>query len=383
MSAPSRTTGRYETLDAWRGLACLSVVLFHAVGRYLDASHDGPLCAPLRWADAFGWLGVPLFFTISGLCIAAAATDRAAGVRPREAFFRRRFRRIVPTLWLSLAFAAAIGLTGRALAAAGISNGLWDLTAIGWHWITNVTLLEEPVRLFRVEPQYVNAPTWSLCYEAQFYAFMGLAVVARSRRAVVGAVAALSLASIAMPAWLGATRAGLLTDVGPLFLAGIWVHLRAQAGTASGRRRLDGAWAGVVAGVVAAYAVRTGRLGQDAKQVLICAGFAALLVALRAQDARLAPRPVVRALRAVGRRSYTIYLFHFPVVISLGDTLFTVGATQGARLYAMAAATSATAIALAWVLYPIVERPFSAPPVRSEPGPANSTPSQRNRTIGI
>src|SRR5437879_3595441 len=62
---------RYESLTAWRGVACLLVVVYH--------STRGPLHELSGFtAFIFGilgkcWLGVPLFFVISGYCVTASA----------------------------------------------------------------------------------------------------------------------------------------------------------------------------------------------------------------------------------------------------------------------------------------------------------------------
>src|SRR5438270_12515855 len=78
---PKPRAPRYQTLDHWRGLACLMIVLFHA-SIYVVPSHD--ISAPhdvvalqsrassftLGAIHCLGW-GVPIFLVISGPCIAA------------------------------------------------------------------------------------------------------------------------------------------------------------------------------------------------------------------------------------------------------------------------------------------------------------------------
>src|SRR5207244_2971043 len=121
-------------------------------------------------------------------------------------------------------------------------------------------------------------------------------------------------------------------------------------------------WAGgTAATTLLAYGFARGRLGQEAKQVVICAAFALALVALRPRDAALAKSRAVSALSWVGRRSYSIYLLHFPVVMSAGDSLYLLGWTRGWRLYPAALLSSAFAVALALAFYRLVERPFLGP----------------------
>ncbi|HET8529599.1 MAG TPA: acyltransferase family protein, partial [Methylomirabilota bacterium] len=74
MAVDTRTVaarGRWERVDQLRGLAALAVVLCHlAVSAYREAPNLGG--DPWPWLAlilGFGYLGVPLFFVISGFCI--------------------------------------------------------------------------------------------------------------------------------------------------------------------------------------------------------------------------------------------------------------------------------------------------------------------------
>ena len=315
----------------------------------------------------------------AGSASPCSSRSRATAWRPRRAlsgrdgaraaFFARRVRRIYPPYLAALAFTAAISLAGHALSASGVANGLWDRTDIGRHWITNATLLEESVRLFGASPEHANAPAWSLCYEAQFYVLVGLLLVAASARRIAWALASMSAVSVAMAAHYGPERAGLLTDLWPHFAFGIWAHERERGSAPRGKLLWD-LWAGATAaGMLLAYGLARGRLGQEAKQVVICAAFALALVALRPRDLRLAANPAVAALAWVGRRSYSIYLLHFPVVMSIGDGLYLLGWARGWRLYPTALFSSTVAVALALAFYRFVERPFLGPRAAPPPRP--------------
>src|SRR5436853_2184504 len=103
---------RYHSLDHWRGLACLMIVLFHA-SIYLMASEDTSALKHLvtlqsrvatfavRAIHCLGW-GVPIFFVISGYCIAATVDSSRRKAKPARNFFARRFRRIYPPFWIFL-----------------------------------------------------------------------------------------------------------------------------------------------------------------------------------------------------------------------------------------------------------------------------------------
>lgn len=75
---------RYDTLDAWRGLACVLVVLHHGrlgIAGQPDYPAAGGLPGVVLDVLAKLLVGVPLFFVISEYCIAAAADSahRAGG----------------------------------------------------------------------------------------------------------------------------------------------------------------------------------------------------------------------------------------------------------------------------------------------------------------
>lgn len=115
---------RYIWLDALRGLAALAVVIFHArailwvgmgkvwqqYGAYPDFNAAlGYLTAPF----SFGYLGVTLFFVISGFSIHLRpardlANDRGGASLPLKPFFLRRFLRLYPTYFVVMLLVASI-----------------------------------------------------------------------------------------------------------------------------------------------------------------------------------------------------------------------------------------------------------------------------------
>src|SRR5262249_5807489 len=100
---------RYETLDAWRGLACLMVVVHHAGYALGWAETTGSWARWLTWLAVNRMnLGVTLFFVISGYCIAASLeATRRRGDTP-WVFLGRRVWRIYPPYWVALLGFAAV-----------------------------------------------------------------------------------------------------------------------------------------------------------------------------------------------------------------------------------------------------------------------------------
>ncbi|MGK7651745.1 acyltransferase family protein [Roseovarius sp. B08] len=95
-------------LDIIRFIAAVLVVYFH-FGLFSDAQPAFPAAQqdrPWPWMDQFtghGWVGVQVFFVISGFVIVASA-DRSA---PGE-FLKRRAVRILPALWIYTIIAFAV-----------------------------------------------------------------------------------------------------------------------------------------------------------------------------------------------------------------------------------------------------------------------------------
>src|ERR1041385_8984713 len=101
---PTPRSPRYYSLDMWRGIACLMIVVFHATFYAREAVHPtGGL--PDKFLGLAGklFIGVPLFFVISGYCISAAADSARRRQNTVPSYFRRRFRRIYPPFWAAVA----------------------------------------------------------------------------------------------------------------------------------------------------------------------------------------------------------------------------------------------------------------------------------------
>lgn len=355
---PSPPPPRYATLDAWRGVAALAVLGFHAAGATLTPAHRGALLAPLRLLEAWGFLGVQLFFVVSGYCIAAAAAS-TRGPGATGTFLRRRARRVYPAAWASLAVAAAIGLLVRGLEAAGGSTRRFDPFAAGLHWVSTAALVEPALKTFGVDPDHaVNGPLWSLAYEVQFYLWVAWAWLGRGPRTRAVATVATTVAAVAVRLVPSLRPRGFLLDLWPQFLCGLWVHAHLHAPPRVRRAPRALALVGAVAAWAAAFPLGGAGSPQDAKAGFVCLGFAGLLVALHPLDAALARRGPVRALAAVGERSYSVYLTHLPVVLAVAGVAEAAGAGAGLAAWGVVLAAVAAAAAVACAFHAGVERRF-------------------------
>jgi len=134
---------RYYALDLLRFLSSLAVVIYHYTARADSLSWPS-----LAVVTQFGYLGVPIFYIVSGFVIALSAEGRTP-----VAFGISRFVRLYPTYWVSL------GLTILAVLATG--QGSFEATQVA----ANLTMLNDYLEIPDIDGVY-----WTLQVELKFYA---------------------------------------------------------------------------------------------------------------------------------------------------------------------------------------------------------------------
>jgi peptidoglycan/LPS O-acetylase OafA/YrhL len=315
-----------------------------------------------------GYLGVDVFFVLSGFLITglllARAGDGGAGL---GAFWARRARRLLPALLVLLAVLALAQAAGLLSSTASVlrADALATLAYVAnWH-----QLLAGRSYFARLAAPSPLQHTWSLGIEEQFYVLWPLLLLVllriRARGAAVGTTMAAAALSAGWAVWLALHGARLDrlyygTDTRAFeLLAGaalaMVVSCRPEPGP-RGRRLLHGAGLAGAGVVVGLFATATA----TATTAVVEGGLLATTVAVLAvvADARLGrPGPIGAVLasaplRFLGRISYAVYLWHWPVVVEL--TPHRTG-TAGAGLQAARLAVTA-ALALASTF--LVEEPL-------------------------
>jgi peptidoglycan/LPS O-acetylase OafA/YrhL len=138
-------------LDVLRGVAILSVFCFHGLKWFLPpGAATGPHVRQIGQAVSFGWLGVNLFFVLSGFLITGILLDTRTKKNYWSSFYIRRFLRIAPLYLVVLA------ILKFAL------NFSWSYVIVCLFYLANFAFE------FGIPgPGY--GPLWSLAVEEQFY----------------------------------------------------------------------------------------------------------------------------------------------------------------------------------------------------------------------
>lgn len=163
---------RMPELDTLRGVAVLLVLFYH--GFYFATLADR-FHGPVRWfvvATDTGWMGVNLFFVLSGFLITGILLDSRNESGYYRRFYVRRALRILPAYYgfLLLLFAIVhLGLVTRQTS--------WQFLGFSLVYLSNVSVL------FGVPSQY--GALWSLSVEEHFYLLWPAAVRKVSRRSLV------------------------------------------------------------------------------------------------------------------------------------------------------------------------------------------------------
>lgn len=200
-------------IDVLRGLAILAVLFLHWFGATFGVDHlqwKGLVrdftTAPSPWfwifyPMSYGWMGVSLFFLISGFCIHASALQ--AGELRAGRFFWRRFWRICPPYFAWLAFFAW-------------RDGLNFSTAEGRGQILSHVFL-----VYNFNPDWIFAISgafWSLAVEAQLYLLYPLLWLMRRYWTMRGAL----LATLALSLLSRLVAAVFFTDWSKDFSGTVW-----------------------------------------------------------------------------------------------------------------------------------------------------------------
>lgn len=330
---------RYASLNHWRGVAALLVVAFHAFWALSLPPQVHPLVEGVRRVCSFGYLGVDLFFVISGYCIAANIHRSILTKRSATDFLRDRFLRIYLPYWAALL--AQTGLT-LVMVSLGHEAEKASLPASGWELLTNVLLIEPYAGTHRA-----MIVTWSLTCEFGFYLMVAAAFALSARRGPVQGWLWLALA-LALISFLPLPQfASAALTFWPEFVFGGLIYFARLT-----RQAPYIAFVPLLAGVGACASSAAAALH------LFCAAVFALgLYFLAPLDARIVRIPWLRWLGSVGVFSYSLYLVHVPILMHLSNGARRVRA-DGPFLLLVVAVMGLAAVGGGYLFYLLGERPL-------------------------
>jgi peptidoglycan/LPS O-acetylase OafA/YrhL len=176
-------TGRISELDGWRAVAAVMVIVSHVLGHQPTKTlKEIPW---LFWpVYSMGYLGVQIFFVISGfvICRLLLREEARNGTFSLKGFYVRRVFRILPPFYLYLGVLALFALFG-VIRVPGVEHANWPhlfakagLFAADYHSLTNF---------------WFTGHTWSLAVEEQFYLFFPAVLLFTPRKWRVAACSAI------------------------------------------------------------------------------------------------------------------------------------------------------------------------------------------------
>ena len=328
---------RYLTLDIVRGMACLMLMFYHAT---FYAEHSWQTSDPSTWTlgglaiNLVGrlWMGVPMFFVVSGYCIAASIDSLRRKPHSLSNYFYRRFRRIYPPLWAGFVF--AILVTALVSLNSTTFNNCLQLprmeTFTFVDWVANFTATASwlPTTIGS-ESNHLLKNTWTLCYEEQFYAVTGMLLILASRRFFLACYVIAAGTIIVRHAcrFYGIPISGFFFDGHwLLFVAGILLYQRLHY---MSKKQARFALAALIVGAVYGVGERLWTLDAHDKHIgeyiFIACSFAIFLSAIKRWDKQVAEHWTLKPFRWCGKISYSLYLTHFPVTVLLASILATMG----------------------------------------------------------
>jgi peptidoglycan/LPS O-acetylase OafA/YrhL len=367
--------GRLNGIDALRGMAAIGVVIYHAIWQAGNNVPQNLLKWPvvfLHSVTSFGYVGVFLFFVISGFCIHQKWAKAEAHNQHYEikfaAFWKRRFRRLYPAYLIALTL--YLILTALSIGITVSGNFIYDM-------VMHVFMLHnlDPKTAYSI-----NGVFWTLAIEEQLYLAYFLLLFLRKRW---GWSTTLIVCGAARVGWFFFSHAAwAIWGIGvpvPEAAASHWLtwalgalSVEAAFGLIKLPRWCSNLWIAMAfligaAGISQVFPVtdKDSFIHRFCWLVLHPAwgvGFFIIVNRVFAAEQKwrrllTVPR-AIEVLAWVGLSSYSLYLTHSLVIMQ--SWRFTVPGWPP-LLNALLITTPAT-VAFAWIFFQLAERPFMAEP---------------------
>jgi peptidoglycan/LPS O-acetylase OafA/YrhL len=363
------TGGRSAVLDGVRGIAIL-LVLFHHVIIFSGLDRSTLIDRALLAVGSAAWIGVDVFFVLSGFLITGILYDAKGSQHYFTSFYGRRVLRIFP---LYYGFLALVYLLGPLVLAPDVAEALHSKQ--GWYW-TYLSNVDVALHGWSASPYLGHF--WSLAIEEQFYLIWPWIVLACERRRLilvsVGCILVALTARTAVPFLMDPLAAYVLLPTRMDTLAtGALVAVLVRG--PEGREWLH-RWAPVVlvVGVTWLGTLFLARRGlSELDPVVQTLGYSVIALSCGGMIATAVDGTVFTWLRRAlcaapllffGKYSYGLYVVHQPIMLGLADLGLQADAIREVRgsaipgVLVFAVASVGASVAAALISWHLLEAPF-------------------------
>lgn len=293
-------------LDSFRAIACLSVLFFHGDVSYFS----------------YGWIGVQMFFVLSGFLITGILVDSTNSEHYFRNFFHRRILRIFPIYYLMFLCLFIVGWW--------LKQPLMDAF---WYFVWGQNFILGFTDFKAAFPPAYNH-TWSLAVEQQFYLFWPLIIYyIRNKIYLMLLIIALFFCSIysryciSLYVDLAISWTVLVSNLDTL-LAGAIVAVALRSDIEQ-RMLKKIAWLVLIASVIGyvgmIYSLKLTYFWQSKLSLISHSGqillgflgpiFASIIILIFKSTSILGKVLSFSAFRYIGKISYGLYLYHYPIYI--------------------------------------------------------------------
>ncbi len=319
-----KVTERFGNIDLLRGIACIAVVMFHFFYRGQKPGWivDSPI-EVVKMVSSYGYLGVHLFFMISGFVIFMSAQ----GATGRE-FVASRASRLYPAFWVAVTLTALVEIL--------MQDSRFTVT-LG-QYLANMTMLSQFTKY-----EFIDGAYWSLAVEIQFYVMVYITIkLGLIKKPELLLVAWMLVATVYAIHTIHIANIILAAKYASLFTAGIIYYLVHQSGWNT-RRALLLLWSYVITIKVHG--------GNQVDLAIILSTFYAVFYLISA--GKLSVRRNVFVVWA-GLLTYPLYVLHQ----NIGYLLIESGALRHIDLHVRVLIVVALIILVAVAINRLVERPL-------------------------
>jgi len=380
-------------LDGVRGLAIALVFVRHLSLISWFRQSGNAVDRAVAGAASAGWIGVDLFFVLSGFLITGVLLrerERASSMPAKFGrFYWRRTLRIMPLYFVAC---GVLFFVVPVLPYFRVQPEIARLhQSAPWFWLYGVNFLD--VIHGRGWTPFNTGHFWSLAVEEQFYLVWPLVVLSTSRRTLMRIVGALIFAGplvrVACLAFFGGSGpdAAYELSLARVDVLGVGALIAViYRGGRGGWARISSLapWCGAAsAAVFAAIAFFRG-VGASEDPTMQLAGYSAVAMGMGSLIAsvlpaggstpRLAAVFAAHPLRTLGKYSYCLYVVHFPLMTVMDVAWMHVHIPPmfGSQLpswTAYGAVLAALSLGVAWVSWRVLEAPMLAMKDRFSPRP--------------